>query len=326
MNKKLSIIYITCRRQPMFQWFVETLLSQYENNIVTDQIIFIDSFIDYQEDRKEKLKQIIDGRFEYIHISPKPSIWRGKHRKTKTNFFDASATRNTGLIVSENEHIVFIDDLSALTNEWINFHRKAAEDKIILCGAYDKVSNIIVKNNKIENYSRKDCDGRALHQPTQEKIKAGGGWVFGQNVSFPFEFLEKINGYDEFFARRGAEDCNLGVRLELAGYKDLIYYDKNCLIIEDELMHFTGENEVDEYYPKRVWKSDIEKNNKVNALMSKLMNDIEYKNLYIDKNFKTIDTNFNLIKERLLYSQNNSFKSVTDINYIDFDGEPIEEI
>lgn len=326
MNKKLSIIYITCRRQPMFQWFVETLLSQYENNIVTDQIIFIDSFIDYQEDRKEKLKQIIDGRFEYIHISPKPSIWRGKHRKTKTNFFDASATRNTGLIVSENEHIVFIDDLSALTNEWINFHRKAAEDKIILCGAYDKVSNIIVKNNKIESYSRKDCDGRALHQPTQEKIKAGGGWVFGQNVSFPFEFLEKINGYDEFFARRGAEDCNLGVRLELAGYKDLIYYDKNCLIIEDELMHFTGENEVDEYYPKRVWKSDIEKNNKVNALMSKLMNDIEYKNLYIDKNFKTIDTNFNLIKERLLYSQNNSFKSVTDINYIDFDGEPIEEI
>jgi len=326
MTKKLSIIYVTCRRQPMFQWFVETLISQYENNIVTDQIIFIDSFIHYQEGREEKLRKIVNNRFQYLHIAPKPSIWRGIHRKTKTNFFDASATRNTGLIVSENEHVVFVDDLSALTEGWINHHRKAAENKIILCGAYDKVSNIVVNNNRIESYARKDCDTRGLHQPTEENIKVGGGWVFGQNVSFPFEYLEKINGYDEFFARRGAEDCNLGVRLELAGYRDLIYYNKNCLIIEDEFMHFTGENEVDEYYPKRLWKSNPEKNNKVNALMGKLMNDIEYKSLYIDKNFKTIDSNFDLIKEKFLYSQHGSFKSVADINYIDFDGEAIEEI
>jgi len=323
---KITICYITARRQPMFKWFVETLLSQYQNNIVIDQIIFIDSFVDYQQDRKEKLNQIVNNRFQYLHIAPKPSIWRGKNRKTKTNFFDASAARNTGLILSENEHVVFVDDLSALTEGWINHHRKAAENKIILCGAYDKVYNIVIKNNKIESYGRKDCDTRAIHQPSEESIKAGGGWVFGQNVSFPFEYLEKINGYDEFFARRGCEDCNLGIRLELAGYKDLIYYNKNCLIIEDEFMHSTGENEVDEYYPKRIWKSDIEKNNKVNALMGKLMNDLEYKSLYIDKNFKTIDANFNLIEERLLYSQDGSFKSVADINYIDFDGESIEEI
>lgn len=323
---RMTICYITARRQPMFEWFVETLLSQYENNIVTDQIVFIDLFIEYEEDRSEKLKRIIYDRFEYEHISPKPSIWNGKYRKTKTNFFDASSARNTALIVSESEHIIFVDDLSALTNGWLGHHKKAARDGIILCGAYDKVSDIYVANNKIESYSRKDCDSRALHQSTEERIKAGGGWVFGQNISFPFEFLKKVNGYDEFFARRGAEDCNLGVRLELAGYKDFMYYDKNCLIIEDDYMHFTDENEVDDYYPKRVWKSDVEKNNQVNDKMGKIINDIEYKSLYIDKSFKTIDTNFNLVEERALYQKYGVFKPVKDIDYIDFDGDHISEI
>ena len=47
MGIKLSINYVTARKQPMFQWFVETLISQYESGVVTDQIVFIDSFVDY---------------------------------------------------------------------------------------------------------------------------------------------------------------------------------------------------------------------------------------------------------------------------------------
>ena len=151
MGIKLSINYVTARKQPMFQWFVETLISQYESGVVTDQIVFIDSFVDYDEDRKEKLKKIVNGRFEYLHISSKPSIWIGKHRKTKINFFDVSATRNTGILVAEHDHIVFVDDLSALCDGWINYHRKAAEDKIVLCGSYKKVSKIVLENKSKES-------------------------------------------------------------------------------------------------------------------------------------------------------------------------------
>ena len=118
--------------------------------------------------------------------------------------------------------------------------------------------------------------------------------MFGQNVSFPFEFLERINGYDEFFARRGCEDCNLGIRLELAGYADSMFYNKNCLIVEDEKMHWSGINEVDDTYPRRAWKLGQEKNENVTKDLNKIMSDIESKNLYVDKNFKTIDTYFNL--------------------------------
>lgn len=326
MNKKLSIVYITCRREPMFEWFVETLISQYENKVVTDQIIFIDSFFCYDDKRGEKLIKIVNERFNYTHTSAKPSIWRGEHKITRCNFFDASGTRNTGIILSENEHIVFVDDLSALSDGWLNYHRKAAEDKIILCGAYDKVSDIVISNGSLTSYTRSNCDHRLQKQASNEKIKIPGGWVFGQNVSFPFEFLERINGYDEFFARRGCEDCNLGIRLELAGYSDLMFYNKNCLIVEDEKMHWSGINEVDDTYPRRAWKLGQEKNENATKDLNKIMKEIESKNLYVDKNFKTIDKYFNLKEERELWQKTKTFKPINNIEHFDFDGENIRDI
>lgn len=310
----------------MFQWFVETLISQYESGVVTDQVVFIDSFLHHEEGRKERLEKIVGGRFEYLHIPPKPSVWRGKYRKTKTNFFDVSSTRNTGILVAKNDHVVFVDDLSALTNGWIDYHRKAASEKFVFCGAYDKVSDIIIENNKVVSYNGQNVDHRASHHHSDENILIGGSWVFGQNVSFPLEFLIKINGYDEFLARRGCEDCNLGVRLELAGYKDRIFYNKNCLIIEDEAMHWGPANPVDEFYAKRVWKSDYKRHEEVSDFMCRTMNEIEQRNLRVEKNFRTIDTNFDLAQERELFRKTGEFKPVGDCDYFDFDGENLSQI
>jgi hypothetical protein len=326
MHKNLTIVYITCRREPMFQWFVETLISQYPDGVVTDQIIFIDSFIHHEEGRTEKLAKIVNGRFGYTHTPPKPSIWRGKYRKTKSNFFDASATRNTGIILAENEHIVFVDDLSALADGWLSYHRKAAEDKVILCGAYDKVSDIVISSNKIVSYNSSNFDNRGNNQIGNQNLKIGGGGIFGQNVSFPFEFLERVNGYDEFFARRGCEDCNLGIRLEIAGYADSMFYNKNCLIIEDKAMHWNEVNCVDEFYAKRSFKTDHQRHQEVADYFCKIMNDLENKNLYVDKNFKTIDTSFNLKEERELWQRAKEFKPVGDCDYFDFDGENLNQI
>jgi len=326
MHKNLTIVYITFRREPMFQWFAETLISQYPDGVITDQIIFIDSFIHNEEGRIEKLAKIVNGRFSYTHTPPKPSVWRGKYRKTKSNFWDASATRNTGIVLAENEHIVFVDDLSALADGWLNYHRKAAEDKIIFCGAYDKVSNIVISDNKIFSYIGKNVDNRGNNQIGNENLKIGGGWLFGQNISFPFECLERVNGYDEFLARRGCEDCNIGVRLELAGYTDLMFYNKNCLIIEDEAMHWNEVNCIDEFYAKRSFKTDHQRHQEVAILFSKTMNDLEHKNLYVDKNFKTIDTSFNLKEERELWQRAKEFKPVGDCDHFDFDGENLNQI
>ena len=149
---KITICYVTSRKEPMFHWFVESLLWQYEDENVTDQIVIIDAFLEYETDRKEKLKNLIAGRFDYLHIPPKPSIWRGKSRKTKRDFYDGSGSKNTGIIVSETEYIVLVDDLSLLTKGWLNFHKKAAFNNYILCGAYDKVSDIVL-NLENKSYS-----------------------------------------------------------------------------------------------------------------------------------------------------------------------------
>lgn len=324
---KITLCYITARRQPMFKWFVDSLISQYPNNKIEDQIVIIDLFIDYDENRKDNLKKLIDNRFEYLHIPPKPSIWLGKHRKTSRNFYDGAGTRNTGFIVCDTEYIVFIDDLSVLMPNWLSYHRKAAEKKIIFSGAYDKVYDICFKDNIFQSYTRKDLDCRLAYQKDDNDLISWGGWAFGTNTGFPMEYIMKVNGYDEFLsARRGGEDCNLGIRLENAGYKDKFFYNKNCLIIEDTELHYNGENTIDDFYTIRRWKSDIHKNHEKHNFFANIYNEMEQTHLYKDKQYLPLKNHFDLYNEKILYKKLNQFKSVDQINFIDFDGELLHDI
>jgi hypothetical protein len=56
------------------------------------------------------------------------------------------------------------------------------------------------------------------------------------------------------------------------------------------------------------------------------MTNTEHKNLYVDKNFKTIDTSFNLKEERELWQRAKEFKPVGDCDHFDFDGENLNQI
>ena len=91
-------------------------------------------------------------------------------------------------------------------------------------------------------------------------------------------------------------------------------------------MHWSGINEVDDTYPRRAWKLGQEKNENVTKDLNKIMSDIESKNLYVDKNFKTIDTYFNLKEERELWQKTKTFKPINNIERFDFDGENIRDI
>jgi len=105
-----------------------------------------------------------------------------------------------------------------------------------------------------------------------------------------------------------------------------MFYNKNCLIIEDEAMHWNEVNCIDEFYAKRSFKTDHQRHQEVAVLFSKTMNDLEHKNLYVDKNFKTIDTSFNLKEERELWQRAKEFKPVGDCDHFDFDGENLNQI
>ena len=95
---KITICYVTSRKQPMFTWFADSLVTQYENNVVTDQIIIIDSCVEYDDTRVETLKATVDGRFDYIHMAPKPSIWRGRHHTQLCQHIHRIHVRNTSWV------------------------------------------------------------------------------------------------------------------------------------------------------------------------------------------------------------------------------------
>lgn len=325
----ISIAYITARLDPRLDLFFDSISPQLKQG---DEVILIDHWLDYYPNRKTEVETLLNGRFDLIHLPPKPSIWRGIHRKTKRDFADTSAARNTAIIVATKPYIVFLDDLSAVHHNWREYHEIAAKDGKILAGQFKTVRDLkVLPNGEVDHRICGDQDVRVYHQPDNNPIPITGGWVFGSNSGLPVEYLNKIGGYDEFCARRGIEDCNLGVRLEIAGYKDKMWYDKNCVVYEDKYYHYSMSNStwnpmLAEYIPLRRYKTDDNQDREQGPKIFKAMEDVELKHLHETKSFLPLNPYFNLEKERELYQKTGTFRSVENDTYIDYDGQPIEEL
>lgn len=326
---RISIAYVTSRREPMFRWFVESLILQYPDGRVTDEVIFVDAWLEYSTTRRAELAAIVAGRFDYIHTPPKPSIWRGKHRKTKRNFYDSSGSKNTAFVVMGTQHCVLMDDLSYLLPGWLDYHRHAAEMGWIFSGRYIKGVNLKFAGNELRSWDVRFPDCRADHQTDAAKpIHSCGGWVFGSNTGIPLRAIIETGGKDEFLARAGGEDCDWGVRLENAGWRDLMRYDSRCAYVEDELLHYTGPNEVDSFYSLRAFKSAVETehNRERFDAIRKWIEAETHPRLYQQKLSKPRDPHFNLEAERELYRKTGGFKSVDHIQWTDPDGQDISDI
>jgi len=75
-------------------------------------------------------------------------------------------------------------------------------------------------------------DSRADIVNKQGVIHAPSTWFYGGS-SAELDALLKVNGVDEKFdGKKGLEDVDLGVRLEMAGYKGLFILDKDLWHIE----------------------------------------------------------------------------------------------
>jgi len=59
-------------------------------------------------------------------------------------------------------------------------------------------------------------------------------WFYGYS-SFSLEAALRVNGFNELFdGVKGQEDQDFGVRLDMAGYKDVFILDKDLWVIEHE--------------------------------------------------------------------------------------------
>lgn len=266
----ISICYLTCRREPKWEWFVDSLARQ---NPAAIELLFVDfhawregvsghgSIAPQQhldEERVASLRRVIDGRFAWSIIPPKPCVWQGPFRLTKGHWFAAANARNTAFVAARGEYVVCVDDLSVLQPGWWDQVKTAAKYGFVVGGAYRKVLNLQVENGEVRGYEPMPkgdgMDSRIAARGKHGFVQMGGGELFGCSFGIPLETALAVNGFDELCDGQGFEDCDFGIRVERAGGQ--IFYNHQMMTYESEELHHepcvAGHREVKRVTPGRL--------------------------------------------------------------------------
>jgi len=231
-----TIAYFTSRREPHFEWFMEALAKQ--SDLKETQLVLIDYWLSpghphkKPEGRISRMADIVDGRCQFLHIPPKPTPWQGKHRQTSRDWFAASNARNTALIVADGRTFVGVDDLSIPLPGWWDQIRHSAVHGYLAMGAYKKVRNLKVEHGEIVSY-RDDGNGNDSRWGTGSDggiVPAPGSNLYGCSFALPLEMALRVDGFESFCDSLGAEDSDMGIRLERVGLR--AFYNRNFMTLE----------------------------------------------------------------------------------------------
>ena len=241
---KLTIVYLTFRIHPRFEWFAASLARELRDT-ATDpaevQIVVIDGRLWHEgHHRRLGLLDAAAGRIKFEHYPPKPTIWQGPHKLTKSEFFCAANARNTAFCYARAPHVAFVDDLSVLLPGWLAAHFAAAAGEYVLAGTTCKNRNIVVDGDGSIRSFDKFPPGQDSRLPriTSDRIeRCGGSWLYGGTFSVPLARALQVNGQDEIHDTIGGEDYDFGIRLERVGAN--LFIHKACGTIEDEDGHHT---------------------------------------------------------------------------------------
>jgi hypothetical protein len=210
----LTIAYITARREPKFEWFGWSLINQCAGKIPA--IIVVDSYAD-----TERFKTVFNNK----HVEPKPTVWQGKHRLTKEDWWAKSNAMNTAIILCETDFIAFVDDRSVLAPTWLCAVQRAMDRNYAVCGTYEKRANMKVESGIIVD------EGELLGSGRPEGFGRTHDW-WGGSYALPLEWCLAVNGWSEDVCDGlGSEDSQFGMTLRNSGYS--MYYDSELKIIED---------------------------------------------------------------------------------------------
>jgi glycosyltransferase involved in cell wall biosynthesis len=270
----LTIAYFTSRKEPKIEWFFESLHRETGGKYDGIRIVIIDL---HNADRdiicgvpecgmdelKEELAEAPPSRSYALtwapdvwHQPPKPTVWQGKHRLTKEDWFAASNARNTAICLAPDGWIAFVDDVSVLLPGWLARVREAMNHpKRITCGAYRKVKELVVEDGYVKSFADhpggRDNRMAAVKCDYLDKFALGpvvamdrvslpvpcaGNWMYGCSLVAPVEAFLEINGYPEALCDgMGFEDVIAGIMLEKKGYS--FAYDPRMMTYESEELH-----------------------------------------------------------------------------------------
>jgi glycosyl transferase family 7 (putative galactosyltransferase) len=257
----LTIVYCTNRVQPHFQWFVDAICNQADFDQRRHlQVIFIDGQlwsptakerydgrnlnfdkpIWHDTDRRLELELVVNNRLDYLHIPPLPSVYQGPFRLTKSDWFSASNTRNSGFVVAKYPYCIFIDDLTVPGTIWLAQALHAAQHGYCVAGMYKKVRKLLVANGIAVSYEEfpEGRDSR-WEYGSDAGIGPWDGSIFGCSFGVTLESALKIDGFEMACCGSGNEDSDFGIRLRRSGVKVML--NRNLFTMESEEDHHTQE-------------------------------------------------------------------------------------
>ena len=294
----ISIIFITFRENCKFEWLIQSLIKQSGENIRSlIQIIIVDGFLQSlnnieQNIRKQYFSDLIDSKFDFVHVSPKPTHWQGKYKVTNYDYFAAANTRNTGVCFAKYPYIAFHDDLGSTSQTWLKNVFFAMSANKIQCGAYTKVFDMVVDNGILvsKRHSPGGIDSRLGHF-TNTVSKCDGSNFFGSSFCMPLVYYLQINGMNEMCDGCGAEDYDFGMRLQRQGHS--LFYNKEMFIYESEDIFGSDKN-------RKCIRSDPKKdeNNPTSDLSHYLLNYTKNGPIIVNPSFSLKEYHYKIVVEK----------------------------
>ncbi len=248
MGALLSIVYITERARPRFDWFADSLANQLADAGAgeseragrngTVELIVVDGH--HSPERAAEFARIVGGRFPMRHVPPKPTPYNGAHRLTQRPYSAISSARNTGILHASAPYVVFVDDCCLLADGWWQEVADAAANGYVLAGTYENRVNMRVERGRLLGDDGLGAgaaarDSRWELGDEQALVQIVGSQLFGCGLGVPRALLLQINGFDELCDPIGGEDSNLGIRLEWSGAR--IFLSRRMLAIKDGERH-----------------------------------------------------------------------------------------
>jgi len=218
---RLTIAFITGRREPHLDWLLESLAPQVTPK---DEITVL--VIDMRGRTATALGARPYGSWSprVVAVSPKPTPWQGPHRITSCDWWAKSSGMNTALVLCETDYIAFLDDCCRLGPKWLETVRRGERKrKAVLAGTYDKIERGVLTP-----------DHRRVKEP-KGKSDCGGGWLFGCTFALPLEWALEVNGAEEGCDGLGTEDYIFGFMLSNNGHRIDFVPDMAVTQVRDEV-------------------------------------------------------------------------------------------
>lgn len=223
--KTLTIVFISARPDPKFEWFLHSLLAQLFDDDIAPRIIVV------KPGQEDDLGE--SGHFSTV--SPKPTIWQGKHRLTDHDWWAISNARNTGICLAQTEWIAFVDDRCVLGPQWLEAIKDAMVGNYMVCGSYEKRWNMRVENGVITDPGKVNSIDNRIEYCEKNNISnpspCAGNWTYGCGIAMPLEWALSVGGFEEAMDGIGFEDVIFGLMCQNNSLP--IKYDRRMHLIED---------------------------------------------------------------------------------------------